>query len=429
MPGCKCAKIGYLVVLSFQNVFHTLAMRYSRAEYRIRYSTSSVVILSEIVKFLISSLVLFHDGLIKRTISGIYYDTHDFLGTCVPALIYVIQNNVILFALSCLDATVFQRIQVTYQLKLLTTTMFSVLFLHRNISFVQWMSQIVLFIGVAVVQLQDYTAQSSAPTSLDASGAAGLMAVLSASILSGFAAVYFEKILKHSPKSLWTRNFELSLASIAIALVAQAISEGGRVKENGFFYGFDWLVWTTVGLQSIGGILVALVVKHADNILKGFACSASIIITCVISFVFLNSSLSWTFLFGTACVILAVFLYSLFPVPLGKSRRMLGLSLSLRFHSAELRTNLMQLKSSIRPIIYLSDKRRVMQLKVCRLLIGHGGPLILADNDKLIRLWAKLGIVASTIIFGAQLPQPRSVLGEEMVCSGFLVLNVKWRRN
>ncbi|KAL5961990.1 UDP-galactose/UDP-N-acetylglucosamine transporter srf-3 [Taenia solium] len=288
MPGSKCAKIGYLVVLSFQNVLHTLAMRYSRAEYRTRYSVSSVVILSEIVKFLISSLVLFHEGLFKRAISGIYYDTYDFLRTCVPALIYVVQNNVIIFALSCLDATVFQ-----------------------NISFIQWISQVVLFIGVAVVQLQDHIAQSSTRTS----GAAGLMAVLSASVLSGFAAVYFEKILKHSPKSLWTRNFELSLASIAIALIGQTIGERGRVSEKGFFYGFDWLVWTTVALQSVGGILVALVVKHADNILKGFACSASIVITCVVSFVFFDSSLSWNFLFGTTCVVLAVFLYSLFPVP------------------------------------------------------------------------------------------------------------------
>ncbi|KAL5111737.1 UDP-N-acetylglucosamine transporter [Taenia crassiceps] len=266
MPGSKCAKIGYLVVLSFQNVLHTLAMRYSRAEHRIRYSVSSVVILS----------------LFKRAISGIYYDTYDFLRTCVPALIYVVQNNVIIFSLSCLDATVFQ---------------------------------VVLFIGVAVVQLQDHMVQSSVLTSHDASGTAGLLAVLSASVLSGFAAVYFEKILKHSPKSLWTRNFELSLASIAIALVGQAVGEGGRVSKKGFFYGFDWLVWTTVALQSAGGILVALVVKHADNILKGFACSASIVITCIVSFVFFNSSLSWTFLFGTTCVVLAVFLYSLFPVP------------------------------------------------------------------------------------------------------------------
>ncbi|EUB64956.1 UDP-galactose translocator [Echinococcus granulosus] len=279
MPGSKWAKIGYLVILSFQNVLHTLAMRYSRAEYRIRYSASSVVILSEIMKFSISSLVLFHEGLFKRAISGIYYDTCDFLRTCVPALIYVVQNNTIIFALSCLDATVFQ---VTYQLKLLTTTIFSVLFLRKSISFLQWISQIVLFIGVAVVQLQDHVAQSSTPTPHDASGAAGLMAVLFASVLSGFAAVYFERILKHSPKSLWTRNFELSLASIAIALVGQAVGEGGRVSEKGFFYGFDWLVWTTVALQSVGGILVALVVKHADNILKvGAAIFSYLLLLCV----------------------------------------------------------------------------------------------------------------------------------------------------
>lgn len=58
------------------------------------------------------------------------------------------------------------------------------------------------------------------------------------------------------------------MASIIIALTGQIIREGDKVTKKGFFYGFDWLVWITIALQSIGGIIVALVVKYADNILK-----------------------------------------------------------------------------------------------------------------------------------------------------------------
>lgn len=60
------------------------------------------------------------------------------------------------------------------------------------------------------------------------------------------------------------------MASIFIATVGQMLGEWEKVVERGFFYGFDWLVWTTIALQSIGGIIVALVVKHTDNILKVF---------------------------------------------------------------------------------------------------------------------------------------------------------------
>uniref|UniRef100_A0A0R3SC81 UDP-galactose translocator n=1 Tax=Hymenolepis diminuta TaxID=6216 RepID=A0A0R3SC81_HYMDI len=299
------------------NVFHTLAMRYSRAEYRLKYFTSSVVILSEIIKFLISSFMLLQEKSPKHALSGIYYDPVDFFRTCIPAFIYVIQNSVLLFALSYLDAAIFQ---VTYQLKLFTTTIFSVLFLNRQLSTVQWISQVVLFVGVAAVQLQEQSENSSSFTSTSSPSMIGLAAVIFASLLSGFSAVYFEKILKNSPKSLWVRNFELSMASIFIATVGQMLGEREEVVEKGFFYGFDWLVWTTIALQSIGGIIVALVVKHTDNILKGFACSISIIITCIISVFFFNARLSWTFLFGTTCVVTAVVLYSAFPYKVGPKK-------------------------------------------------------------------------------------------------------------
>lgn len=41
-------------------------------------------------------------------------------------------------------------------------------------------------------------------------------------------------------------------------------------------------------LQAFGGLVVAAVVKYADNILKGFATSVSIVVSSLVSFHFLN---------------------------------------------------------------------------------------------------------------------------------------------
>lgn len=32
--------------------------------------------------------------------------------------------------------------------------------------------------------------------------------------------------------------------------------------------GFDWAVWVTISIQALGGLVVAVVIKFADNILK-----------------------------------------------------------------------------------------------------------------------------------------------------------------
>ena len=43
---------------------------------------------------------------------------------------------------------------MTYQLKILTTALFSVLMLRKSLSRVQWISLLLLFAGVAIVQVQ-----------------------------------------------------------------------------------------------------------------------------------------------------------------------------------------------------------------------------------------------------------------------------------
>lgn len=41
--------------------------------------------------------------------------------------------------------------------------------------------------------------------------------------------------------------------------------------SDGMFRGFDCLVWIMTITNSIGGLLISIVIKYADNILKAFA--------------------------------------------------------------------------------------------------------------------------------------------------------------
>jgi UDP-sugar transporter A1/2/3 len=57
-----------------------------------------------------------------------------------------------------------------------------------------------------------------------------------------------------------------------------------------------------------------VVVKYADNVLKGFATSLSIILSCIVSdYFFHDLKVSTAFLVGSAIVLSAVFLFGYTP--------------------------------------------------------------------------------------------------------------------
>lgn len=198
---------------------------------------------------------------------------------------------------------------MTYQLKILTTALFSVIILGKTLTHLKWGSLVVLFVGVALVQLQ-----SSAPmTYLDdkQNKMLGLIAVIISCLSSGFAGVYFEMMLKGSDASVWLRNVQLGMFGFITAFVGMFLKDGNRIYDKGVFYGYSYLVWFVISQQAVGGLIVAVVVKYADNILKGFATSLSIIISCVASVFLFHFQIDVEFTIGAILVILAIYLYGM----------------------------------------------------------------------------------------------------------------------
>ena len=157
----------------------------------------------------------------------------------------------------------------------------------------------------------------------------GLSAVLAAAVISGLTGVYFEKVLKESTThvTVWTRNVQLSFYSLFPALLIGVIfKDGEEIAKNGFFEGYNAVVWTAIVFQALGGVLVAICINYADNIAKNFATSISIIISFLFSVWFFDFNVTFNvscerrsfvactnsaqFLLGTAIVIFATYLYS-----------------------------------------------------------------------------------------------------------------------
>ncbi|EGG00427.1 uncharacterized protein MELLADRAFT_50394 [Melampsora larici-populina 98AG31] len=232
----------------------------------------------------------------------------------IPAILYVLQNNLQFVAASHLDVATFS---VTYQLKILTTALCSVLLLGKKLSTSKWISLFFLAVGVALVQLQNVptptTTTSKETQSTDRF--IGFMAVTAACFTSGLAGVYFELVLKSSTKvDLWIRNVQLSFFSLLPALfTAFYYSKTQTVEgegEGGLFKNFGIAAWLTVWTQVIGGLVTALVIKFADNILKGFATSCSIVLSSLIGVVLFKDPLPLGSSLGASVVLVSTYCYN-----------------------------------------------------------------------------------------------------------------------
>ncbi|KAM8934386.1 LOW QUALITY PROTEIN: GRIP1-associated protein 1 [Pelodytes ibericus] len=312
--GNRRLKYLSLAVLVVQNVL-ILSIRYARTLPGERFFSTTAVVMAEFLKGITCLLLILlqKKGSIKE-LCVLLYDSvivqyMDTLKMAVPSLIYTLQNNLQYVAISNLPAATFQ---VTYQLKILTTALFSVLLLRKSLSRLQWGSLVILFVGVAIVQAE----QSGAKVSVSGqSYGVGLVAVAVSCLSSGFAGVYFERILKGSSASVWLRNIQLGIFGTALGLLAMWQQDGVAVAEKGFFYGYTPLVWCVIFNQAFGGLLVAVVVKYADNILKGFATSFSIVVSTAASVHLFGFHVDIPFALGAMLVIGAVYLYSLPRTP------------------------------------------------------------------------------------------------------------------
>ncbi|TDL16774.1 nucleotide-sugar transporter [Rickenella mellea] len=369
-----------LVTLAVQNAAVVLIMHYSRVSTpsNKKYSAATAVLLTELLKGLISFFIAYcrvdehgsrtqpplqqdfprqsvNSGFLER-FWRILAGTVERLGRMrrevfspdcwklsIPAVLYVISNNLSFIAASNLSAATYQ---VTYKMKILTTAFFSVLLLRRQISRMKWAALFALALGIGIVQIQSEepstaTAGSGAlgirsrimEGARDMQHLKGLTAVLFACITSPLAGVYFEMVLKGSHADLWVRNVQLSLFSILPALLPVFLSPSSFTSPSSLtsqltwtnpFANFTASAYLTVFAQVFGGLLTAVVVKHADSILKAIATSVSIILAFLVGMVVFEEKATVGFVCGATVVLLSTWVYTVGESRQGRTWQLVG---------------------------------------------------------------------------------------------------------
>lgn len=164
----------------------------------------------------------------------------------VPAFLYAVQNNLLLVAITHLDSAVYS---VTYQMKILTTALFSVFLLHKKLTLRQWIALVIIVPGVGLVELSSKSATAKVSTT-EQNPLLGFLCIVICSLTSGFAGVFFEMVLKGKKKNnIWIQSIQLCLATCFFCCMNAATTDLPRIRSEGFFVGYNKWTWITIMLN------------------------------------------------------------------------------------------------------------------------------------------------------------------------------------
>lgn len=378
-------KLAVLILLCFQNAGHALMSRYSQGILKEVYSTSEVVLMGEILKLLFSAYCSVTDktetDAVGSGFTKLLWLALNSRKIIILVVMYMMTNMLAYYALARVEASVYT---VILQLKIFTTAGLSVLILGKHISMTKWRALFLLVVGCILVvsptfnqcicdevgitnrraleesslndaastsillgnsikmsyssilsyftcskdrrmlKSEESTAYNSEDTISSFDSIAGIVAVLAMVTLSGYAACYFEGVLKEqkTKMTVWERNFQLALYSIVILIgvllwerqytiyLNRNSGDNSDIESYVPFKGWTINTVIIVILQSGGGLLVAATLKYADAILKTLATCGAIVISALLGYFFLGGSLDVIIVMGCLCTILAIFNYT-----------------------------------------------------------------------------------------------------------------------
>ncbi|CAA2961336.1 CMP-sialic acid transporter 4 [Olea europaea subsp. europaea] len=221
----------------------------------------------------------------------------------IPAALYLIKNLLQYYIFAYVDAPGYQILK---NLNIISTGILYRIILKKQLSEIQWAAFILLCAGCTTAQLN-----SNSDRVLQTPFQGWVMAIVMA-LLSGFAGVYTEAIIKKRPsRNINVQNFWLYVFGMAFNAIAILVQDFDAVMNKGFFHGYSLVTVLMILNHALSGIAVSMVMKYADNIVKVYSTSVAMLLTAVLSVFLFGFHLSLAFFLGSTVVSVAVYLHSI----------------------------------------------------------------------------------------------------------------------
>jgi len=305
-----------LIAVCLQNAGYTLLRKYSTQTEDV--SSKEILLMAEIIKMIVATYISMTDD-----------SPSDAQGKGFDRLIWLLKNSSKIFVLAAIYGAMnilsFVALQyigageftICAQLKIMTTAWFSVIILKTSLSMAKWRALALLVLGCILVASPNL--KNGSDSSEDQNAAylqlLGYAAVLTEVCLSGFASIYFEKVIKSTNEviTIWERNFQLGFYSIIMysGIIVYEGTNSTRVAWS------NWSILTLLvaALGALGGLLVAATLKYADSILKTLAAAGAIVLSTILGYVFLDGPLDLITCIGGLTTIIAIANYTFDTAP------------------------------------------------------------------------------------------------------------------
>ena len=285
-----------------------LLMEASKVNGKYPYNSAVVPLLSELVKLILSILLLRRAR--ERDPAGTIMttDVKSMLLFPIPSIIYVMHNNVQFYTMAYVDAATYQ---ILGNLKIVTTGILFRFALGRLMTRTQWIALLLLTVGATVSQISGCKGET-----LSCRWPGTALGVLSA-CLSATAGVYTEFLLKKNNDNLYWQNVQLY--AFGVVFNGLRLTWDDFLGENS---GGNWLLIMRAGLRitwlivinfSFSGLFVSWLQKFADTIVKVYATSSAMLLTALLSVSFFGLEPSLQLFLGITIACCSLVLYFMPP--------------------------------------------------------------------------------------------------------------------
>ena len=346
-------KLALGALLSFMYAMRSLSTTYSKDDTdadgvldTFPYNPNSAVMTTEFCKLIIAGslfslrLAEARQGLIPKPKTTFQPDV--VAKFAIPALLYMLSNNLGFLALRYLDTPTYQVMgcALSYPASCvlapppvhLLSTYNAVLHcsnagipivacvqrvaLGSRKAVVQWIGVLTLCLGMMVIGADKVAQSTSAETSKDYDRLMkGLAFLLMLEVVSSGSGVYTEFLLKNLDIDINYQSILMYSWGITFSIAANVVASGASINAAGefaggsFFAGFDARTWCVVFVNAGLGQVVSRVMKYLDNVAKFFCASFGMILVTIISSFVFDFKMSLLFSVGSFVVIVAGSLY------------------------------------------------------------------------------------------------------------------------